>query len=1320
MRWIYYSACFAILLAGVSLKASAQVSNDNEDGVYKVDSQMALDFVPGQVIVKFKDNSIIQVRQTTKGKYHATNINAIDKLLREYNVDVMEKLFPTEMAKPKEQLRKKVAPNGTIVQERNLDKVFLIKLRTDRADSTMMLIERLKNMDDVEYAEPNYLAYITADMPTTFEEMTYPFVNADNPRRVPVSTETDFEVICSNPNQNPLYSYQYGIIQQRIHQLWDKPIINKKRPVIAILDTGVDINHPDLKDNIWTNTSEAEGETAYDDDGNGIVDDKYGWNFVEDYYDLTDHNGHGTHVAGIAAAADNGIGIVGANPLALILPVKVMNDNGIGNHATIARGIVYAADNGAEVLNMSFGTPSLSFTMSDALNRAYQTSILVASAGNGGDNIYGMIGTNYPAAYYLVLGVEASGSDIQRASFSNYDPDGPIYSEDGIDGRNYEVQVPGVDIYSTLPNGKYGKLNGTSMSAPLFAGAVSALQMVKDYPSKDVLIGDLIHLQADFEKIYSDSTPRMPKIDLVSLNVDDNVEGNTNIDGQIDVGETIKFYPVLRNTWADATDINLKLTVDSTYASFVEIDNPEIPFGYSISAYGRQTAKTPITVRFSEIIGDNTRIKFTFEVSYHECTERFTREVYVSVHNMVKINGLITEDRTLTADHIYLVNDNIAIMEGVTLTIEPGTRLEFASDKHINSFGGRIIANGTPLKPIVFTSDKTNKAWRGIFRGDSLSYCILENCNPGYTMDPYPYLVDCLIKPYHANLGGNGISLIGKRNTITGLNKRGGGHSLKRLYFSYSNIVNNISDLYEFSTPGTVEETNNYFNNSWHNHSNNCDYWLGNFSSQPSIISPLGYLGTGREDIVRPYLYEMGNGSDGFGTFDLSNMSTTPNHEAHGIVWKVCVNGKDAQDEYEDLAPLGIGRHKFEVYFNRPMNKEVTPQISFGVREPYTQHVVDEDGSWNEEGTIYTAYKTISGKTMSDGVNRIYVYGAEDNEYFECPYEKTRFNINIQAAGSMAIGFAAEAKMGRVKLTWNNEENNFDDAMGFNIYRYTLDEVGKADTIRINQEIVDIETTEYTDYDVVPGQTYYYLYKVLSTDLKEYDVSNVVAVTPLTSQLGDANGSGDVDVADVITTVNYAAGQEPKPFIFDAADMNADQIIDILDVIGIIQRIINPEGASSSLADATAIYTLENGVLYVDSPVALTGVQVMLNMDSRKDISVAEDLKGFEHTSAWLSDNDYLFLAYNLNGRSLAPGKHALLYIGDADLSGIRLSDASGHNVIPVPGEGTPTLIDMMGSKVIRQSGVFNLRGQKVASKETDMHKLPKGVYIVNGEKVIK
>lgn len=1318
-KYNLFTLGLTLLLGAMALPASAQVSNDNEDGVYRTDGHYSQDFVPGEVIVKFKDESTIQVRRNAKGQFRAASISAVDKLLQAYGAEDMEKLFPAEVAKPKAKLRRSIAPNGATVQERNLDKIFRVRLNTERPDSTLQLIEQLKTLSEVEYAEPNYLVFITADVPVG----SMPRVSgAPQIHRAAPMIETDATTICPKPSNNPLYFRQYGITQQNIHKLWDKPIINKKRPVIAILDTGVDISHPDLMDNIWTNTAEAEGETAYDDDNNKIVDDIHGWNFVDNYGDVTDRNGHGTHVAGIAAAANNSIGIVGANPLALIMPLKVLNDRGMGDQATAAKAIQYAAANGADVLNMSFGSPVLSGVLKDALDYAYQTAILVGSAGNDGVDIYTPIppGTNYPAAYYLVLGVEASASNYQRASFSNYDPDGPIYSEDGIDGRNYEIQVPGDKIYSTLPGGKYNQLSGTSMSAPLLAGAISALQMVKEYPSKDVLFGDLIHLEADFAAIYSDDTPRMPKIDLVAMNVDDNVSGNSNIDGQVDVGETIKFTPVLRNTWADATDIRLKLTVDPVYAAFVEIENPEVDFGYSISAYGRETAQTPIQVKFAENIGNNTRIKFNMEIAYHENSEAINTDVYVTVNNMVKIGGMIMEDMTLTADHEWLVSSSVGVPEGVTLTIEPGTTVRFAKDCKL-SCSGTLVANGLPGKMITFTRNEGDGYWGYISASNEMSYCIIEYSTYGFNNGTLPPLRNCILRynsgSYTLGCGIRSLYNCNMFDCYSNIGYAFGGGNIQEI--QYTNLVNNKSG-------GSLSYAIrwNYLTND--NYINNGPYTVGAHSDSPIVIhndNP-SYFGTSRQDIVRnSYLYDITTSNRTFASVDLSNILNQPVAEAHGIVWKVCVNGKDAQDEYEDLAPLGVGKHKFEVYFNRPMNKLKAPEISFGVREPYTQQTVNEDGSWNEEGTIYTAYKTISGRTMSDGVNRIYVRGAEDNEFFECPYEKTRFNVNIQAAGSLATGFMGEAGLGKVTLTWNNENNDITDAMGYNVYRYTVDAEGKADTMCINKEIVDIEDTEYIDYNVVPGTTYYYYYKVLSTDLKEYDISNVVSVTPQTASLGDANGSGDVDVADVITTVNFAAGMEPKPFIFEAADMNIDAMIDILDVIGIIQKIMNPAAGAPLMAEAVATYTIEDGVLYVESPVDLAGVQVQLSLseesrEKNEEFTVATDLKGFEHVSAWLSDKDYLFMAYNMSGKTLSAGKHALLNIGDAQIASIRLSNAMGGNVPAV--EGETTNIEQVLTGAANTAGIYNLHGQRLAVSADQLSALPKGVYIVDGKKVIK
>ena len=245
------------------------------------------------------------------------------------------------------------------------------------------------------------------------------------------------------------------------------------------------------------------------------------------------------------------------------------------------------------------------------------------------------------------------------------------------------------------------------------------------------------------------------------------------------------------------------------------------------------------------------------------------------------------------------------------------------------------------------------------------------------------------------------------------------------------------------------------------------------------------------------------------------------------------------------------------------------------------------------------------------------------------------------------------------------------------------------------------------------------MYKVLSTDLQAFDASNVVAATPLTSTLGDANGSGDVDVADVITTVNYAAGMEPKPFIFEAADMNTDSNIDILDVVGIIQKILNPSAGAKARVEAVATYTVEDGIIYVESPVELAGVQLQLNAPEQETPEVLNTLDGFEHASAWLTDEDYLFLGYNMSGKTIPAGKHALLNIGNAQLRSIRLSDTMGGNVTAEA--GNVTAIEMLTPTLTKSThGIYNLNGQKVAGSAEDLQRLPKGVYIVDGIKVVK
>lgn len=453
----------------------------------------------------------------------------------------------------------------------------------------------------------------------------------------------------------------------------------------------------------------------------------------------------------------------------------------------------------------------------------------------------------------------------------------------------------------------------------------------------------------------------------------------------------------------------------------------------------------------------------------------------------------------------------------------------------------------------------------------------------------------------------------------------------------------------------------------------------------PAILKFRGpsYWGSSKEEIVRKGIWDINNGH-GFGHVDLSDMLTRPSAEAHGIVWKVVVDGKDAQDEFDYLAPLGVGEHTFDVYFNRQMNTEVAPSISMGVCEPYNQIAIAEDGKWNEAGDVYTAKLNIKGNGDYDGLNRIYVYGAEDDEYFPIPPEDMRFNVYVSAAGSMSEGFMAEAGLGKVSLTWDASDEEIDDVLGYNLYRYTVDEEGnESETIQLNKRLVD--DTEYIDYDVVPGTTYLYYYKTLRTNMSENSPSKVVAAKPLTASKGDADGSMSVNVADVVSEIAYITGGNPQPFIFEAADVNDDLDINVLDVVGTVNIINRPSDAAGSNAIdelSTAYFSVEDGTLFVECDQPVGGLQVRLNADrSKNDITKADSFTGFEEIANWVSDNEYLYMIFSLSGSTLKPGKHALLNINDASVSELVASNVNGASLPVEMTSGTTTGLNSVTAK---------------------------------------
>jgi subtilisin len=230
----------------------------------------------------------------------------------------------------------------------------------------------------------------------------------------------------------------WGIKALRVYEIWKKA--KGETVKVAILDTGIS-RHDDLQINV-----------------------KGGINFSSsDSKDYEDRVGHGTHVAGIIAAADNDIGVVGVAPRTEIYAVKVLGDNGSGSFEMIAKGIDWAVENGMDVISMSLGCNYGNDTLHDAIKRAYQKNItLVAAAGNDGDEYKEHDNIDYPARYPEVIAVAAINKYLQRSWFSS-------------NGEKLDVAAPGEDITSTYLNNGYAILSGTSMAAPFVTGVLALL-----------------------------------------------------------------------------------------------------------------------------------------------------------------------------------------------------------------------------------------------------------------------------------------------------------------------------------------------------------------------------------------------------------------------------------------------------------------------------------------------------------------------------------------------------------------------------------------------------------------------------------------------------------------------------------------------------------------------------------------------------------------------------------------------------------------------------------------------------------------------------
>ena len=906
--------------------------------------------------------------------------------------------------------------------------------------------------------------------------------------------------------------------------------------VVAVIDTGIDTNHEDLAANLWTG---QHGE--------------HGFNAITGSNNPMDDNGHGTHVAGIIAATGlNHVGGVGVAYGVKIMAIKAAQYSGVLSVSDIAAGIYYAVANGADVINMSFGGYFKSQVEEDALTVAFGQCVLVAAAGNDTkNNDPACLGTPmYPAAYNWVLGVMASTPSGSLAAFSNFDciPH---------NSYEYELMAPGVDIWSTLPNNQYAAWDGTSMAAPIVSGIAALVRTKfpdKDTYSSRFIMGQIAaNAGSGANALAALTVAPKPELSFQEFWLFDTglQATNNDNDGRVDAGETIDLAIVIRNHWGKAS--NVVVTLDA-WADGAFQPDPYITWLTNVVDYGAIGAFNwdDNGLIYSNQVITGVRYPFRFQVASNcpndhvipfrlnmTCRNGFdpadtTDYTFQSRFSLVVQRGrelprIISQDMTLTKDDYWIAPAQTLIERGVTVTVKEGTQIQFFSsdptspynpgaqgpyDAYIRS-DGNLLIQGTAAEPVEIFNTDLHPIYPVTISGNGqMSYVRIQNpwlsLNSNYTntidhayfLQSSPGGIDgrsatvsaySITKSVFYKLGVTmGVTFSPQNNQHCNL------YDSCRIACSLNNNSNNVflrnfrvgDSLSSFYFAGYINVDSGFRNNAILNWlwNPNIYMWLRVYPSGNPSHAESNFWGTTSLSLIDLIIKDY-NDDFNMGRLLYEPILETAPEAAYPFVSGVMLSaGTRTNVTVAGAEPLTL-----IVTFNRNMNTNIQPLVSFGPDVPYTDFTVHKvAGGW-QDAQCWIGTFNITPIT-GDGYQLIRVAGAvaASDPWLVTGDDGGRFRFEIITSGTESMNLQATGGEGKVDLSWMQDD--FELLAGYNLYRSTNSTNGFA---RINTSIVPAQQKAYRDTQVQPGRPYYYKFTVVKTDMSESDFSNLASAAPI-------------------------------------------------------------------------------------------------------------------------------------------------------------------------------------------------------------------------------